>query len=410
MVLLIVYGLLGPLAWLFLALAMSAAYARMNRLIRHPCPALPDSPPAVTILIPAKDEGDGVAGCLERVMGLTYPRFDVIASDDRSTDQTGAVLDRFQSRFPDRFRALHIKEGQLPPGWLGKCNALHTAARQANGEWLLFVDSDVKVEPESLSLALSQAIARQYDAVSIMTRLECHSFLEKLILPLCAASVGVMTLMSLTNDDNRKRFAFANGQFFLIRRSVYEAVGGHASVRDNITEDVALMRLMKARGDATRLFYGQHMASTRMHTTLRQMLNGWARIYSGVSQRRAGRIIASAAFVALSGLSVYAALVYGIMQAGLGQWAWLVLSISHLAIMSIVLGVIYRMSGNPMRYALGFALAAPVMLGIYGYAIRACWTGRINWRGTTYNEGSADAHPGMVEPADVDASSAESKV
>jgi hypothetical protein len=140
------------------------------------------------------------------------------------------------------------------------------------------------------------------------------------------------------------------------------------------------------------------------------MLNGWARIYSGVSQRRAGRIIASAAFVALSGLSVYAALVYGIMQAGLGQWAWLALSISHLAIMSIVLGVIYRMSGNPMRYALGFALAAPVMLDIYGYAIRACWTGRINWRGTTYNEGSADAHPGMVEPADVDASSAESKV
>src|SRR5439155_3810745 len=137
--------------------------------------------------------------------------------------------------------------------------------------WLLFVDSDVKVEPDVLSAVLSLALGRGYDAVSLMTRLECHGFWETLILPLCAASVGAISLMSLTNDDNRKTIAFANGQFFLIKRSAYETVGGHACVRDNITEDVGLMRILKQAGFRTRLFFERDFASTRMHTTLRQM-------------------------------------------------------------------------------------------------------------------------------------------
>jgi glycosyltransferase involved in cell wall biosynthesis len=354
----------------------------------------------VTILIPAKDEGEGVRACLERALALDYPAATILAVDDRSTDQTGAIMDELAARHPDRLRVLHVPPGGLPPGWLGKCNALHTAAAGATGEWLLFVDSDVKIEPSSLTDVLALAVGRQYDAVSIMTRLECHDFWEKLILPLCAASVGTMTLMSLTNDDNRRRTAFANGQFFLVRRGVYEAVGGHAAVRDNITEDVALMRLMKSRGHTTRLFYGQHLASTRMHTTLRQMFNGWARIYSGVCERNPAPILGAMAFVAIGGLSAYVALIYGIVRAAHGEWTWLALAAGHLLLMTGVLASIYRASGNPGRYALAFPVAAPVVLAIYGYAVRACRTGRIAWRGTTYTGGSAApaAAPG-VPPA-----------
>ena len=140
-----------------------------------------------------------------------------------------------------------------------------------------------------------------------MTRLETHSFWEKLILPLAAASVGVMTLMSLTNDDNRKRTAFANGQFFLIRRSVYEAVGGHAAVRDNITEDVALMRLIKCaatpRGsstDSTSRRRGCTRHCGRCSTAGRGSIAGCA---SGAP----APILAAMLFVAPSGLTVYPA-------------------------------------------------------------------------------------------------------
>ena len=397
--LLALYALVGPGAWLLFLAATVMAYTRMNRLIRQREIHLPIEPPSVTVLVPAKDEGEGMRACLERVLALDYPRATVLAIDDRSTDQTGAIMDEFAAAHPDRLRILHIPPGGLPPGWLGKCNALHTAAAGVTSDWLLFVDSDVKIAPQSLSAVLSVAAGREYDAVSIMTRLETHTFWEKLILPLAAASVGVMTLMSLTNDDNRKHTAFANGQFFLIRRNVYEGVGGHAAVRDNITEDVALMRLIKARGYTTRLYYGQHLASTRMHTNLRQMFNGWARIYSGVCERRPAPILAAMLFVVLCGLSVYAALILGAARAVHGDSLWLSLAVSHLALMTIALVTIYRMSGNLVGYALAFPVAGPVLLAIYGYAVRACRTGRIAWRGTTYTSGSVSGGASVTPPA-----------
>lgn len=386
---LLIYAIVGPGTWLLFAVAMLAANARMNRL-RRPRLPLPDSPPSVSVLVPAKDEGEGVRDCLETVLAQDYPRFTVLAVDDRSTDQTGAIMDELTAGHPSRMKSLHIAPGGLPAGWLGKCNALHTAAAQADGEWLLFVDSDVKVQPDALSTVLALAIARKYDAVSIMTRLECHGFFETLILPLAAASVGVFALMSLTNDDNRKTRAFANGQFFLIRRSAYEAVRGHEAVRDNITEDVGIMRNLKAADFRTRLYFGRDFASTRMHTSLRQMFSGWARIYSGVSNRNPARIVAAMMFLLISGLSVYVALAGGlVVLAKSGRRDWLLLALVHLLLITMVLAFIYRMSGNPRRYALAFPMGATVMIAIFAGAVHACRTGKIAWRGTSYTAGSS---------------------
>jgi cellulose synthase/poly-beta-1,6-N-acetylglucosamine synthase-like glycosyltransferase len=281
---------------------------------------------------------------------------------------------------------LHISPGALPAGWLGKCNALHTAATRVSSEWILFVDADVNVEPDSLSAVLALAVGREYDAVSIMSRLQCQGFWQKLILPLAAASVGGITLMSMTNDDKRKHIAFANGQFFLVRRSAYEKAGGHAAVRDNITEDVALMRRLKQADFRVRLYYGRDFASTRMHTTWRQIFHGWARILSGVTDRKPARIIFAMLFVGVSGLSGYAALVGGAI---LRDPRWTTLAVSHLLLVTATVSAIYHLSGNSKRLAFAFPLASCVMVAIYAYAIRACVTGRIAWRGTSYTAGSA---------------------
>lgn len=380
---LLVYIFIGPLNWALFGLSIATAHARMNKL-RRPIAPLAIAP-SVTVLIPAKDEGEGVRDCLDRVLALDYPTFKVIAIDDRSTDSTGAIFDEYAAKHGEKFNAMHIPQGGLPAGWLGKCNALHTAAAHADGDWLLFVDSDVKVEPDSLRGAMGLALGREYDVVSLMTRLECHGFWETLILPLCAASVGAMTLMSLTNDDNRKSMAFANGQFFLIKRSVYESVGGHAAVKDNIVEDVALMRLIKSKGFTTRLFFGRDFASTRMHTNVKQMFHGWARIFSGVSNRRPMRIILTMLFVA-SGLLVYPAIAFGAGVFAIHHDAkWLIAGAAQLAILTTVLSVVYRMSGNPRRYAMAFPIGGGVLLALYAFAVRACRTGRIAWRGTSYD-------------------------
>ena len=388
----VLYVLIGPGAWVLFGMGMVIAWHRMERLrrSRHDLPA---PPPEVTVLIPAKDEGEGVRECLERVLKLDYPNLSILAIDDRSTDQTGAIMDELAAAHSQRLRAFHVPPGSLPAGWLGKCNALHTASREASGEWLLFVDSDVKVEPHSLTKVLAQAVAREYDAVSIMTRLECHNFWEALVLPLCAVSVGTICLMSVTNNERRKDVAFANGQFFLIRRSAYERVGGHAAVHDHITEDVALMRILKAAGFRTRLYSGQDLASTRMHTTWRQMFNGWARIFSGVTERRPWRIFAAMGFVALAGLSGYVALVYGLIQAArFDEWTWLALSASHVALMTGLLAIIYGLSRNARRLSFFFPLGGMVLLALYANAIRACYTGRIAWRGD-YVTGPPKASP-----------------
>jgi cellulose synthase/poly-beta-1,6-N-acetylglucosamine synthase-like glycosyltransferase len=387
---LIIYAIVGPLAWVGFAGLMRLSYIRMKRFARQRFP-LPASPPRVNILIPAKDEGDGIRACLERALEQDYANYSILAVDDRSTDATGAIMNDLAAAHPDRLRAFHVPQGGLPAGWLGKCNALHTAAAHADGEWLLFVDSDVKIEPDALSTAIGRAVERKYDALSLMTRLETGNFWEKLILPLAAASVGVITRMSLTNHDAHPNTAFANGQFFLIRRSAYEEVGGHASVRDNITEDVALMRILKRAGKRCRLYYGRDFASTRMHTTLRSMFSGWSRIYSGVTERHPLPIVGAMLFVAISGLCAYVMLAMSLVAFASGRGAidWLILALFHVAIMTAMLMIIYYLSGNPRRYALLFPLGGAVMIAIYAAAIRACQTGRIAWRGTSYTAGSA---------------------
>jgi chlorobactene glucosyltransferase len=370
------YLCLGPLAWLGMFAGYLLAASRMNRL--KGAMRFPEQLPTVTILIPAKDEGKEIARCIRSVLRQEYARFDVLAINDRSTDDTGAVLDQLAVD-SGKLRIIHIAKDGLPPGWLGKCHALATAAATVQSDWLLFVDSDVQLESSALTIALSNAVNRKYDAVSILTKLECHGFWEKLVLPLAAATWAIMFTVSATNDDDRKGDAFANGQFFLIRRTAYEAAGGHAAVRDQITEDVELMRRLKSGGFRTRFLFGDHLAVTRMHATLNQMLHGWGRIYSGTSRRKMGRITLGILFLLISALSAYPMLAIGLFHS-----FWLPLAIGHLTLMSAYLALVYHSAGQPRRYAVLFPIGSAILLGLLIYALRMCRTGRVFWRDTHY--------------------------
>ena len=169
------YLLLGPVAWVGIYAGFFLARSRMSRL-REPTQPLPDPAPPVTILIPAKDEGAGIEECVRRVLSLDYPDFRVIAIDDRSTDQTGMVLDRLAAEHPDRLRVIHVNA--LPDGWLGKNHALHQGTQGVGTPWLLLVDSDVLLEPSTLREVMCRAIHRGYDLVSLMLALRTETFWE----------------------------------------------------------------------------------------------------------------------------------------------------------------------------------------------------------------------------------------
>src|SRR2546423_13199652 len=135
---LIIYIVLGPALWALYALSIALAHARMNRL-KRPAGALPAVPARVSVLIPAKDEGQPVRECLDRVLAMDYVNFGVTVVDDRSSDQTGAIFDEYAGAHPQKVTAIHIPPGGLPAGWLGKWNALATAAAEAEGGWPLLV-------------------------------------------------------------------------------------------------------------------------------------------------------------------------------------------------------------------------------------------------------------------------------
>lgn len=416
------YVLAGPVTWLLVAYFTAIGRERVNKLKKNR-DTLPAEPPLVSILIPAKDEGERIRDCVADVLKQDYPRYEVIAINDRSTDNTGDILEQaagdanvFVTRHPDdaveqfpptRLRVLHIES--LPQGWLGKCHALDHGAKHAAGEWLLFVDSDVRLQPHALRTLAANAIARQYDAVSILTTVETHTFVEKLMLPLLAASWMMMFSGDQTNEDSEPDKAVANGQVFLIRAETYRKVGGHAAVKDRIVEDVELMRLLKKNEAKCRLLNGSHLAATRMHTNLTQMFNGWARIFAGTARGSVWPMVLAIAFLMACVLSLIPALVGGLAAnvthfsyssssgaSGFSQayadvafadasLYWLGAAAIHWLLMTIISGFIWFWSGNSPFYALLLPLSIPTEIAILLHAIRKAISGNIDWRGSAVN-------------------------
>jgi cellulose synthase/poly-beta-1,6-N-acetylglucosamine synthase-like glycosyltransferase len=375
-ILFILYLSLGPIAFSGLIVGFYLGRSRMARLAKTHCPQI-EHPPQVTIVIPAKDEASRICECVEAVLGQDYPSFSVLVIDDRSEDETGRILDALVVQHPGRLCVHHVDT--LPEGWLGKCHALYVGTRAAKSPWLLFVDSDVTLQPSALRDTLALALSRNYDAISLLTRIEGRTFWERLMIPISAATWAVMFLVSLTNNDRYPKIAAANGQFFLIRREAYESVGGHGAVKMQIVEDVELMRLLKSRGFACRLYIGSHLATTRMHETLKQLRSGWGRIFAGTNRFRMGRLIAAMVCVLFGGLSAYPAIGYGLASRDRG---WMIASLIHLTMITFYLGLVYRAAGSRVRYALLFPLSGAVLMNLLWIGVRRCTHRHFEWRGT----------------------------
>jgi chlorobactene glucosyltransferase len=177
-------------------------------------------------------------------------------------------------------RVIHGRE--LPEGWAGKPHALVQGAAIAQGEWLCFMDADTFASPELLSSAYDLANQNQADMFSIFTRQILGSFWERTILPLVFLGLAFGFPAERVNDPTQPD-AIANGQFILIKRGVYDQVGGHGAVKERIDEDRALAAIVKHAGYHLVLVDGRDLARTRMYTSLPEMWEGWTKnIYLGL--------------------------------------------------------------------------------------------------------------------------------
>jgi cellulose synthase/poly-beta-1,6-N-acetylglucosamine synthase-like glycosyltransferase len=232
-------------------------------------PLKPPVRPVVSIIVPARNEEACLGLCLESLTAQTGVPFEIIVVDDGSTDRTREIAESFSG--------VHVVDpGSLPPTWTGKNHALAAGAAVALGEWLLFTDADTVHHPGSLARAAAEAQRRGVSLLSYSPEQEVHSFWEKAVMPVIFAELAAAYRPSEVSDPASSAAA-ANGQYILISREAYDAVGGHAALHASLLEDVALARAVKASGRKILFRYGADAVRTRMYRSFAQLREGWTK-------------------------------------------------------------------------------------------------------------------------------------
>jgi chlorobactene glucosyltransferase len=228
----------------------------------------------ISLLIPARNEASVIGATVQRLLNQDYPNIEVIVLDDNSTDKTAEIaLSAGQGD-----TRLHVIPGKpLPPGWLGKNWACQQLAEAAQGDLLIFTDADVIWSPGALSALVAQLEHTQADLLTVWPTQHTHSWPERLIVPLMALAIIAYLPILPVHHSPWAAFAAANGQCMSFRRRAYEQVGGHASVRDRIVEDVELARAIKRAGQLLRMFDGNGLIACRMYRDWDSVRDGFAK-------------------------------------------------------------------------------------------------------------------------------------
>ena len=354
-------------------------------------PGPPAEAPKISVIVAAKDEQENIETCLRTMLVQDYPNFELICADDRSDDATGEIADRLAAEDP-RLKVVHVKD--LRAGWAGKCNAMRQAIAAADGQWICMIDADCRqTSDRTLSVAIQHALDRGSDMLSVLPRLEMKGFWENAIQPVCS---GVMLIWFHPEKVNnpRRRNAYANGAFMLIRRETYLAIGGHETVKDKLNEDMHMAAAVKHGGHKLRVARGESLYTVRMYTSLGAILKGWSRIFYGTFGTLK-RLSLSLTVMLVMGLLPYLTAILGLSLAAAGArptgW-WLAAGLVGAAAGAMQLSVIYRYLGLIggrrglfWTYPLGAAVASVILIQSLGKLRRGA---QVTWRNTRYAGGN----------------------
>jgi glycosyltransferase involved in cell wall biosynthesis len=343
----------------------------------------------VSAIVPARNEETCLRACLDSLLAQNI-NLEVIVVDDHSTDRTREIASSF-SRSPVQEKQAQEKQAQtavrlieagpLPPGWTGKNNAVTAGARAARGEWLLFTDADTIHLPGSLQRAIDEA--RRHDAALLSYSPEqmVETFSEKAVMPVIFAELAASFRPSQVNNPNSSAAA-ANGQYILITRAAYDAVGGHAAIAHDLLEDVALARAVKRSGRKIFFRYGANVVRTRMYRSFAQLREGWTKnlalLFPAPTRLAALRAIEFILIVASFAIAVAAALRGHEQPAAIAATLTLILYAFFIA---RIRRAHFRWDANLLSL-LGLPLFAYLLLR----SKRAHANGNVSWKGRKYSE------------------------
>ena len=380
----LVAGAVWALPW-WLTLAFGAWRWRGSPSLDDVPASPPEDAPPLSVIVPARNEARHIARCVRSILDSSYPALELVVVDDHSTDGTAEVA-RAAAAGDPRLRL--VVPPPLPDGWIGKQWACEQGGRTATGTILLFTDADVRHAGDLHARMVRTMLLTGADLLTVAGRQEALTFWERVAQPFVFSLLALRFGGAATvNRSARARDKIANGQCLAFRRSAWESFGGHGAVRDRAAEDLAFAQGMFARGYRTHLTLGTRQLSTRMYTSLGEIVAGWRKnVYAaGRETLPAGAIGEALARVlvplpAIWSLAPVVALVVALALPGFPT----LLAFGALATAAQLLwfGAVDREFGISFVYALAFPLGAAVYLYI---ALSAVAGGRrIVWKGREY--------------------------
>lgn len=325
--------------------------------------------PTISAIVPARNEEDVISSCIESL--AQQPEIaEIFVVNDQSSDKTANIVRSLTSKFP-QLRLLET-DG-VPAGWLGKNHAVALGARQVRTPWLLFTDADAELEAGATARALQIAQEKDAALVSFSPEQITEFWYEKALIPFVYMRLAKHFSYDKVNNP-ASRLAAANGQFLMIRREVYEAIGGHTGVAGEVLEDVALAWNAKAAGQRLWFGPGQGIVRVRMYRSFAAMWQGWKKnLYLLIGGRP------PAVFRELE--SVVPWIPVGLILLGIRFPVVAFLGVLFLLMRQFTYGMELTRNHYPYKFILYYVPASMLYASVLWASYRAHRKGKVEWKG-----------------------------
>ena len=327
--------------------------------------------PAVSVLIPARDEAETIGRCLLSVRAQhSIEVAEILVFDDRSSDGTAQVV---RHHLVDARVRLLESDAEPPTGWLGKPWACHQLARAASGEILVFVDADVVLAPDALARVVAQFQTgdADADAVSPYPRQLAVTWAERLVQPLLQWSWATLLPLRAAERSARTSLVAANGQVLAITEEAYTECGGHEAIRAHVLDDVALFQQLKKVGRRGVLADGTDVAICHMYDDWASLRDGYSKSLWAATRSPAGGV-AIASLLTVTYVAPAAAMVFKGSRTG---------AVGYLAAVAGRALVAQRVSGRVWPDS----LLHPISIAVFDYLVARSWVqrvrGTLSWKG-----------------------------
>lgn len=384
--LLAAFLIFNTIALVILVVLMLSFFATFRKVPK--CTIANDQLPSISVVVPVRNEETKVARCLESLARQDYPNFEIIAIDDKSTDLSGRIIAEIAARFPN-IKVIQGRDSR--PGWLGKCNALHHGSPHAKGDWLVFSDADTFHHPNSIRDAVGAAINYKVDMISFMPVQELYSFGERAIMPTLLGSFLMGDPTNSINDPKSPR-SYAYGQYIMVRRTTYDAIGGHESVKDQILDDISIGRATKEKGFSVTACDGRPLYTVRMYTNFSELWSGWTKNAFALINCSIGSLIGLVVLLNICLLAPFLTIAGAIVAPQTVSdsvplpvlWSLLAVQFTCMLIWYVRSTVFYK-GLNPLHFFL-LPLGAILVSALYINSAYCFLTGRqVKWKGRDYS-------------------------